>query len=323
MKEMFSIGVDIINPAFPQDGGVPNDVFAELAKRVPDLLTPKGTSISPLPGEINNEDVKRVLDVLSDVGVNIMDSAGRSRRAFYLSRLREYQKIDLDQCAYIAPTGDSYLGKTTDNNEYDERGIPYLKAALRPYKKEFGQVIGTQGCPCFVVRGKVKQALEKSGLKGLQLVEPLTKGRKQLRPEEKVSVVWSGLTLPPMKNLCYDNAGERFRYADRKSFPKGCLVFEGYFTRPTEIHYQREGLAKIGDFDIALTTERFGGIAALQPYIIVSQRFRRFMEDELGLEMTGTPVRVDGDDTIPWGGPYPEPWEHLNKRPEWLEKIAG
>ena len=38
--------------------------------------------------------------------------------------------------------------------------------------------------------------------------------------------------------------------------------------------------------------------------------------------MTGTPVRVDDDDTIPWGGPYPEPWEHLNERPDWLKKLA-
>lgn len=135
-------------------------------------------------------------------------------------------------------------------------------------------------------------------------------------------MAWSELTLPPMKNLCFDNAGERFRYADRESFPNGCWVLEGYFS-PAEIHYHRKALEKFGDFDIAVTAERFGTRRAVQRFVIVSQRFRRFMEDELGLEMTGTPVRVDDDETTPWGGPYPEPWEHLNERPDWLKKLEG
>lgn len=323
MKETYSIGIDIINPTYPQRGGIPSDVFAAIATRVPDQLTQNGNSISPLPGRIEKEDIKRILDTLSDVGIDIMDAAGMSRQAFSLTRLREYDKSDLDESACFTPNMNTYLGETTDNNEYDDRGIPYLKAAVRPYKKEFGQVARPQGAPCLVVRGKVKDALEKSGLRGLRLVEPLLKGRKQLKPEEMVWVVWSEFTLPPMKNVCYDNAGERFRYADRKSFPKGSMVFEGYFGRPAEIHYRREALAKLGEFDIALTVERFGGIGALQPYVIMSQRFRRFIEDELGMEMTGTPVRVDHDDTIPWGGPYPEPWEHLNERPDWLKKLES
>ncbi len=294
--------------------------FERFAALVPDLVKKDYVSTDIIPS--NDPSVKRILDALQSVGVDIFNSTVKIPRPLNL-RIREYESVDLDQCSYFAPNGRSYLGETTDNNEYDERGIPYLKAALRPYKKEFGQVVGTQGCPCLVVRGKVKKALEKSGLKGLQLAEPVTKGRKQLNLEEKVSVVWSGLTLPHMKNLCFDNGGERFRYADRKAFPKGCMVFEGYFSNPTEIHYRREALAKFGDFDIALTAERFGGIGALQPYVIMSQRFRHFMKEELGLEMTGTPVRLDDDDTIPWGGPYPEPWEYLNKRPDWLREFEG
>lgn len=311
--------VDLRAPDSQGVFGISITEFARFAALVPDLVAKDRVSTKIIPS--NDPSVKRILDALHSVGVDIFNSTAVIPRPFMNLRIREYESGDLDQCSYFTPNGKSYLGETTDNNEYDERGIPYLKAALRPYKKEFGQVVGCQGCPCLVVRGKVKQALEKSGLKGLQLVEPVTKGRKQLEPEEKVSVVWSDLALPPMKNLCFDNAGERFHYADRKSFPKGCMVFEGYFTRPTEIHYRREALAMLGDFDIALTAERFGGIGALQPYLIMSQRFRRFMKEELGLEMTGTPVRLDDDDTIPWGGPYPEPWEHLNKRPDWLKEF--
>jgi hypothetical protein len=55
--------------------------------------------------------------------------------------------------------------------------------------------------------------------------------------------------------------------------------------------------------------------------VVFSQRFRRFIIDELGVPFSGIPVRVDEDDIIPWEGPYPASWSHLNRRPEWLERL--
>ena len=317
MKETWEISVSKPSPLL---GGFSDDEFQIFRSSLTDLI-PSGV-MRFAPGCLTTGDARipRILRAIENVGIPLGDGLGAMSRKFRLFRNREYEHADLSNCEYAILSHHKYLGEV-NHNEYDERGIPCLKAALRPYDRKIGRVAYVQGCPVLVVRGAAKDALEKSRLKGLRITEPIIKGRKQLNPEQKVWVVWSELTLPPMKNLCFDDAGERFRYQERETFRRGCYVFEGHFSRG-EIHYQRGALAKLGEFDIALTTERFGGIGALQPFVVMSQRFRHFMEDELGLEMIGAPVRVDDDDTIPWGGPYPEPWEHLNKRPEWLNKLA-
>ena len=321
MLEKCFISVDRREPDSRGVCGISPDAFERFASLVPDLVNKGCVSTKQILS--SDPIVKRILDALKAAGVDINNSAGVIPRPFILSRVREYEPADLAEVKYLVASFPKFTGETTDDNAHDERGIPHLKGALRPYDRPLGRVLGTNACPVLVVRGKVKNALEKSGLKGLQLAEPIIKGRKQLKPEERVWVLWSELTLPPMKNLCFDNAGERFRFQERTSFPQGCIVFEGYFGGSGELHYRRDALEQFGNFDIALTPERFGVRWARQPFVVVSQRFRQFLKNEVGEEITGVPVRVDEDEIIPWAGPYPPPWEHLNERPEWLKALSS
>jgi hypothetical protein len=95
---------------------------------------------------------------------------------------------------------------------------------------------------------------------------------------------------------------------------------KGFLTIP-EIHYRKSEFDAVGDFDVALIREPLKIHGTLSPRPIFSQRFRRFVIDELEVGFSGTPVCIDDDDLIPWEGPYPTKWAHLNRRPEWLLRL--
>jgi hypothetical protein len=263
--------------------------------------------------ECDDDCIPRLLQALKIAGIDIHHSKPAFPKPFFLWRCREYASSELDSMEYTVSWQARFLAHATDDYMRDGEGIPHIKWPIKPPGRECGRIESAES-NIMVVRGKVKRALENSGLKGLQLREAAVQPPSPLKETEKLWVVWSQLKMPPMKNFCCDNRGNKFRYQDRKAFPHGCLPFEGYFS-PVELHYKREAVEAMGDFDIAVTQERFANVPVrMEPRVIISQQFRRFMEDELGLKMTGVPVRLDDDDNIPTGGPYPGPWEHLNQQ---------
>jgi hypothetical protein len=131
--------------------------------------------------------------------------------------------------------------------------------------------------------------------------------------------LWTSVVLPPMKNLCSADSGY-FRYEDRPADIRDLNPCEGTMINP-ELHYRRKEFEAIGDFDVALMAESFPIHGVDSRRLIFSRHFRDFVVNELRLPFSGVPVRLDDHDDIPWAGPYPGPWEHLNQRPEWLKQL--
>lgn len=302
--------------------GVSLEVFNRIKCHFPHLLNSSGDRIRAVDNAGDCCEVVRLLEVLQDAGVDVTDSITARPRPFLMSRVRSYSGKELSNVEYLVPHVKKVLGESTDDYLLDEMAIPHVKASVKPYKAVIGALLNEPG-PVILVRQPVKERLEQSNLRGLKLVEPVLVGRRNVVESEKTWVVWSDLVLPAMKNILFDEAGNRFRWSQRNEFPHGCQLTEGYVF-PPEPHYLRSDIVKVGDFDIALTMERFGGRGKrpLQPELIISQRFAKILFDELGAEIDGRPVRLDQDHSIPWVGPFPQPWEHLNRRPNWLQSLG-
>lgn len=121
-----------------------------------------------------------------------------------------------------------------------------------------------------------RKELEAQSFKGLTFRQVKIKSRK---PEKLVLwQAWSSITLPPVLNKVVGLEGEPFDLAKSKV----CSVDDIYFPP----HY-RFPAAKLEPFDIALTTEHWGGgfVHAREPAIIVSRRFREwFMTQKVPVE---------------------------------------
>ncbi len=82
--------------------------------------------------------------------------------------------------------------------------------------------------------------------------------------------VWSAITLPPVLDKVVGEDGEPFDPATSKA----CSIDDLYF--PDHYRFPTSEVRKLEPFDIALTTERWGGGFPhyREPAIIVSRRFR-------------------------------------------------
>ncbi len=320
MTETISLAVKVSEPKIAP-WGVSTDVFRQVGLKLPALLNSRGDLIEVTDGPDNLDQVRQLLVELQNAGVDVTDSITTRPQAFLMSRSRSYSASELAEFEYVIPHVKKVLGEATDDYFLDENEVPHVKAAVKPYKAVIGALLNESG-PVILVRRPVKERLERSNVVGLKLVEPKLFGRRQVSEDEKVWAVWSELVLPPMKNILHNSAGERFRWRQRNEYPGGCLLIEGYAFQP-EPHYLRTDIAKMEPFDIALTLERFGfsGRPALQPEVVISQKLAGILFDELGTELSGQPVRLDDDDIIPWVGPFPSPWDHLNQRPNWLQQL--
>lgn len=124
-----------------------------------------------------------------------------------------------------------------------------------------------------------RKELEAQNFKGLTFRPVKIKSRK---PERLVLwQVWSSITLPPVLNNVTGLDGETFAPATSKV----CSVDDIYF--PQHYRFSASEIAKLEPFDIALTTEHWGGSPAhlREPAIIVSRRFREwFMTQKVPVE---------------------------------------
>ncbi|MCB1277611.1 hypothetical protein [Prosthecobacter sp.] len=121
--------------------------------------------------------------------------------------------------------------------------------------------------------------LEAQKFKGLSFRPVQVKSRK---PEKLVLwQVWSSITLPPVLNKVTGLEGEPFDPATSKV----CSIDDLY--RPPEYRFPIAKVKELEPFDIALTTECWGGSPAhfREPAIIVSRRFREwFMTQKIPVE---------------------------------------
>ena len=124
-----------------------------------------------------------------------------------------------------------------------------------------------------------KKELEAQHFKGMTFRPVHIRSRK---PEKlELWQVWSTVTLPPVLNEVTGTKGEPFAPTTSKT----CGINDIYF--PYQYRFPAAKIAVLEPFDIALTTERWGGEFphTREPALIVSRRFREwFMTQKVPVE---------------------------------------
>ncbi|GAA5138083.1 hypothetical protein GCM10023213_16170 [Prosthecobacter algae] len=294
------------------------EAFARIRQGIPDLI-PEGATYLPMhPTPTDDPRVLRVLEALQQAGYDLTDREPLQKAGIHIRRTREYQPADLTNQEYVQPHLHLYVGEPLYPQTYDDAGVPHLKAPITPKSRECGMLSNTSA---MLVRGKVKAALEKSGLTGLRLARPVVTGKKPVPESEMAWVVWSDMTLPPMLNLC-KSGRDLYRYDPATARPRECLPYQGFLS-PAEMHYRRSDMLAAGAPDVGITLEKLGGGSTMHR-ILFSRRCVAFFRDELGISLDGQPVRlVDGSNPpIPWVGVLPDPQDPRNQRPAWLQAMV-
>ncbi len=286
-----------------------------------DIIDIGGDLFAPLPLAGDNPLVLRIIDSLQQLGVDFHNKTIVSGNPVSIYKSREYSPHELFKFEYCQVFHPDFLGKTSANREHDEVGAPYLEAPVTPRGRECGTISHTIGGRFLLVRGGVKRALERSGLKGLLLVKATTISRKLLTPNEEAWIVWSDTIMPKFNILCIFDSFQIRRFDSQ--LPHQSNAVYGGFLKPGDLHYRRDALAKVESFDVALTHERFGNRGTLENQLIYSRNFIQFFKDELNITLMSKPVHLDDSSQIPWEGPYPDMHDSLNIRPAWLGEFES
>jgi len=296
--------------AYSFSSGIYQPLFGELASAL-GQLGQHGNVLGRITCEtedIEDPRLRTIFECLVEHGVPVANDRGGRNRPYQFLILRKYDEDELVAAPYSVPNARKKLASL----EWEEDGNFVLSRERVLSAGAFGHV-GTYAI--LAVREEGKQALEEAGLKHLSFerlrVAPPSK-RSKPKPIDSVPLwrVGSSLTLPPAKNLCYDNSSRVFDPAiEPGPYKNGFFTMEGYVGLP-EMHFHRKALDKVGDFDIAWTFACTGAnkdVCARD--LVVSPKFREFTK-RLGYDVSYHPVRVDDDDAIP-RGPLPSWWGEL------------
>lgn len=185
---------------------------------------------------------------------------------------RVWEQSDLDHASYFRWLVDVQAGK---GKKLPPDGT--FEVEFSSYRgKQVGILENGWNPICSV---EYRKELEEQHFKGLTFRPVQIKSRK---PEKlELWQVWSSITLPPVLNEVTGTEGEPF---DPKT-SKACGINDLYF--PYQYRFSAAKVAALEPFDIALTTERWGGgfPHAREPALIVSRRFRDwFMTQKVPVE---------------------------------------
>lgn len=305
----WTIKVSLASSELPRNGGLEERLFRKVCDRFPEFRTSESfLGLSNIPE--SDPRVAEFISGLRGLGVRIPDDRSLERTGVALSHFRRFSQVEID----AAPLFDVTLLKPIIAEIWwmpDGSGMPYVlkSPALRKYgKREWGHAFGWN--EIIFVRGAAKTRLEGAGLKGLQLIKlPLVKGKlekdqvpKEVWPEDidPLYLVWSRVELPPITNWLFDNAGRVFAsVGNRGPFTDGCMPLEEYFIL-AQFHYRKAEIDALGDFDVAVTYERYGSKdIGSHRRLVVKPRFREAMS-ELGFD--GLIYKPHCVDTSPWQG---------------------
>jgi hypothetical protein len=200
--------------------------------------------------------------------------------------MRELPQLATLRPLLIGVSRKSMIAKVLHSDAMDDRYWPTI--ALTAHAREHGARI-------------VRVHDVKPNREALRMMEAILAQTLDQWPDgvEPLFLVWSEIELPPVRNWLFDNEGRVFQSeGNRGPLSDGCFVLEGK-DEEYHWHYREQDLARIGDFDIAYTYERHGGKEPCYRLVVVSQRFRRVME-ELGFKkFRYGPHCVDEE---PWSG---------------------
>ena len=268
--------------------------------------------------EASDPAVPKIINLLLNFGFDLREGRSSASPGVTLYRMREYSSEDLRHFSYAKLALKKKLGRVDSTKTHDSHGMPMLESPITPVRAEYGTMSGSTGSKFLLVRGATKEKIEKANFSGLRLIEVKTSGKKPVPEKERAWFVWSSHILPPMNNLFRSSAENYFKYNEATKHPE-CYCYSGYLDK-SEYFYETNKFLE-HPVDVALTHEKFGSGEFRYRNLIVSNRFLCFLL-ELGCDLEGYPVHLVDTCSPPWVGPYPEPLEHLNIRPAWLDHYA-
>ncbi len=231
--------------------------------------------------------IESITKILNDHGMQPWTYADGHPQDYHyrIEYLREYDEADLKEVGYFAGAPGSNVGLTVHKSE---AGILQLQLA------KVHKLRGVAGAnwPWVVVPKEVRQRMVKARLAHavFREVEIYNRKKRVTETDPGVREMTSDLVLPPMSPSCTfrHSTGEPFT----GDYSKGCNIHEGYY-KPPEFHYRAKDLETIGEFDVALTHERFGATDSnAHRKLVFSKQFYDFCVVNK-LKMNWIPVRLD------------------------------
>ncbi|HEY1084555.1 MAG TPA: hypothetical protein VGE29_19970 [Prosthecobacter sp.] len=265
-----------------------------------------------------NSAVPLVVESLLKYGCDLHDGRQENAGGIRLRRNRKYTSEELTAQEYVEIELNKRLGSACTWEPSDENGLPQLESPVTPISAQYGSMDGAVASSFLLVRGDLKEAIEAGNFAGVQLIEAKVLSKKPQPPKEKAWFIWSSHLLPPINNLCHSDDGNFFKYKETSSY-RACYAYTGYLQK-SELYYNRADF-KSSTFDVGVTLEKFGSRQTFQRRVVYSRKFVTFLQG-LGVKIQGYPVHLVDTQSPPWVGPYPEPLDHLNIRPGWLDQYA-
>lgn len=216
-------------------------------------------------GEFPSPEFDEFVDALAKLGIRPRFGSARDvpEGFFHVDLKNIYSEEDLDAAEYLYI---QYFSETTLEAEGCEDGV--WRVATGSFHEEepheHAQII-SGGIP--LVGSKLKEKLEREQFLALELPE-VKWVPENLRPTQ-LWQVHSSVTMPPCKTRVVDDGGVAFFKEENGA-------------RNARIEFDKEAVAALGKFDIAIIREKLGNTSpcvthyADTPKYIISQRLRRF-----------------------------------------------
>lgn len=193
----------------------------------------------------------------------------------------EYSKEEIENAKLLMLYSSVYIAEMDHPPTVEKIHLARTKhlKSPRPFGsfRPFSDVVG--------VKQPLKERLEKLSFKGIEWVELHAKKPK---PEDlPIWRIYSSVELPPSPIPLKNSYGEPFD----GDLEKGCH-YEKRF-REVELSYDADAIARMGEFDVAVTREWIGNYpGGCFQHLVVSQRFRRALGSEKVKGASYTPVRI-------------------------------
>lgn len=276
------VSIKPISRHFPEDGGISEQQFKEIAAIFPELAKNDQRIIYSCIGEYDPKFLE-IIRVLETNGIELPSRFQRNPPIF-VYKYKEFSLDEIDAAEYLEPNslGPQLLECERLESRIEQR---WGLRSVTSRKKAIGHLWGYANH--LVAPVDVAESFASHGIKGISLrkFEPgkISDGIEDFR------YIWTNVELPVVQNKLFDNLGNVFASADQVGeMPNGCFLLDGDFTTP-QLIYNRADIQAMEPFDIAHTFERFENHEPRLRRIIVSQHFRRVCT-EMGARMNWFPV---------------------------------
>jgi hypothetical protein len=274
----------------PSGKDVSPDKFRVLKERFPSFVG-KGGYIE-LKRPIDHPDLKDLLIFCERLDIRPSAHRAEDPQQISISDYVTFPTSEIKAAEFLEISrGAPFIANAEVNTKW---GGLQLRVASDQYikrgrKREFGSFVNLYHL--LAVRGEAQRKLERAQLNGLRLVKLETCYPDQQWPEgiEPLSLLWSEYVLPPVDREVFDNGHNVYRPSDPDFVcpNRGCYLLDGHNIAPC-LRYRK---LDMGEFDIGITRERFGGEWNCYRKIVYSKRAQEVIA-ELFDELHFQPVEL-------------------------------